>query len=193
MDRIVYVVCDTPSIRTLMEERRAKVHPETRGLDVFFNLSGPVRLLGSDTTSVPLTYSLDLGITLYTDGPWSDFLLLPRSSSSALSQEGLPFHPEFDVVDYEKTLKEAGVSFFCSHNMKLANTIGLIDFDYRGKCMARVEVNKDCDVNPSKPYFQLVALSSVTYKLVSSLEEVPELFRKPITRDSAGFGTTDKK
>lgn len=189
----VYVLCSSHSLYQKMKARRDLVHPETRGLDVFFDIKSDVQLYGNESTIDPLTYHISLGVTLYPPGPGYDFLLLPRSSSSQLSNHVPLFLPEIDVDAYKKDLDNHGIKFFESHTLELANTVGLIDFDYRGVCQARIQLNKDLLIKEDKPYLQLVSLKECSYVLVYELNQIPSFHLYEVDRDSAGYGTTDLK
>ena len=70
--------------------------------------------------------------------------------------------------------------------LRLANSIGIIDKNYRGKVMVKVDniSNEDFTMAEGKCYFQIVAFNGVLprYSLVSSVSETK--------RGDGGFGST---
>ena len=70
--------------------------------------------------------------------------------------------------------------------LRLANSIGLIDWGYRGEIMAVCDNIKDYDFSISKGdrLFQIVSsdMSSIEFEIVNKLSET--------TRGSGGFGST---
>ncbi len=70
--------------------------------------------------------------------------------------------------------------------LRLANSIGLIDWGYRGEIMAVCDNIKDYDFSISKGdrFFQIVSsdMSSIEFEIANELSET--------TRGSGGFGST---
>lgn len=72
--------------------------------------------------------------------------------------------------------------------LRLANSIGIIDKNYRGKVMVKLDniSNKDFEMTYGSCYFQIVAFSGVlpNYTLVDEISETE--------RGEGGFGSTTK-
>ncbi len=73
-------------------------------------------------------------------------------------------------------------------NLRLSNSIGLIDAGYRGEIMAAVDniKSEEYTIEPGQRLFQLVAFdgSPISFELVDELSET--------SRGAGGFGSTGK-
>lgn len=138
------------------------------------------------------SYKFTTGVKTFTDSV--DFLMVPRSSSgrlekgrAAISPDGL-HNPVFLDDDRIGVL-----SVEASSSIKLANTIGVIDRDYKGEWIAWVQA--DCPHWDSVPlrggsfYLQAVPLVPCRFKVVTQIEDVPEPLRTS-SRGEGGFGSS---
>jgi dUTP pyrophosphatase len=70
--------------------------------------------------------------------------------------------------------------------LRLANSIGIIDKNYRGKVMVKVDNNSNADftMNEGSCYFQIVAFNGIlpNYNLVNNINKTK--------RGNGGFGST---
>lgn len=150
---------------------------EANSVDLFFETD---RLLPNKMVA-----ELDLNIKVYSRN--SSFWIAPRSSASAIQKQvGLVG----DSSTYE------GLTKF---NISLANTIGYIDWNYRGPVMARAIVANDA--HPlgigikleHKAYFQLVPCGgqAIDFVIVDNVSMIPEDYHSSV-RGEGGFGSSDK-
>lgn len=150
---------------------------DSTGLDLYFNVPGEELKLWPGRT-----YQMDLGIRLYSlKGDNGSAFIIPRSSASKLEGE------------WEE--EREGVSSIKQSSLELANTIGFIDWDYRGPVTARVNLNSSSPVEISleKPYLQLVPQrADVNIRVVSSVEDIPEEYLATTTRGEGGYGSSDE-
>ena len=176
-------------------------------LDLYFNIVNestglPVDGLALTTYSL---YEFSLGLTSYSHLEAPDCLVLPRSSASKINSGGtanLIAGESEDVGminmsnrdNLNVKIMQQTVSF------RLANTLGLIDRDYRGNWIARggfdywgsETARRRFWLDNSKPWLQAWC-PDPEYKLqvVSSLEEIPVDYRHTL-RGSGGFGSSNK-
>lgn len=123
---------------------------------------------------------------------------------------GIDFYLPFDLVlrPYERTIIDLGLSVELqkgkallllprsgtgSKGLRLVNTIGLIDSDYRGSICAVVSYEPDSDseeynmrIPTGKAFIQGIIIDAPQYELV----QVDEL--SDTARGTGGFGSTDK-
>lgn len=159
---------------------------DSNGLDIPFNLGKDLTLpkvLYKDNTIV-----MHLGFKTYSP---IDLLLIPRSGSSLVEKH---MFGSVDAVDVD--LKETSVDVYNNSCIKLANTVGYIDHDYRGEWQARIQIESNDSsftLKAGKCYLQMVPhnyTGGVDYKIVTSPSDVPEHLRVT-ERGEGGFNSSD--
>lgn len=173
-NNLIYVVAE-PGLQGFSVANQHGDH----SIDLVLNISEPLRIAGRSST-----YSVSLGIRTYTDPACGGILMLPRSSCSNVNKLGM------------KDYYIPGVKIYDTNNISLANTVGYIDWSYRGEWSARILTEKsspyNIQLNPGTAYFQAVPLNPLyTFVQVSSIDEVPEYLRST-TRGEGGYGSTSK-
>jgi len=114
--------------------------------------------------------ALDLGGTRYVDGPCSS--LVAQEPSMSIAAILLPRSGLGSKLD-----------------IRLANTIGLIDADYQGEIIMAV-VNGGTEPFPVKPLDRLVQM--VVLPVMCPEYNVVDEFKEKTLRGSGGFGSTGK-
>lgn len=156
---------------------------------------------------------IDLGIRLLMRQEEQGCLILPRSSSGAiekskgylvkyLAEDETPENAihRWDTVNLDP---KDGVIIRSTKNLTLANSIGYIDWDYRGNLMARIMFpNGQALLDADRPYLQLIPLSYLASDgmfvcpenlLESFLEERGlNLDSYETIRGERGFGSSSK-
>ena len=83
-------------------------------------------------------------------------------------------------------------------NIKLANTVGYIDHDYRGEWQARILIDTKANIftlKSGKCYLQVVPhnfTGEVNYEIVTSIDSIPVEMRETL-RGGGGFNSSDEK
>ena len=190
-DKIIYIV-PKPGLK----EGAFKVGYEDHSIDVPFRIESTLRLGNSK-----LTYQIPLGFKTYTDSGCGGMLLMPRSKASLLWEkeqlhtgEGKP-QLRRSPVDYKQLTLEGrtdDAKAFMECDIRLANTIGYIDYSYRGEWIARLKANGAPTITPDKQLLQAVPLNTeYKFKVVSSLADVPKELIETERGDGA-YGSTDQ-
>lgn len=165
----VYVLVDDPSY--------VKTAYDSSTFDLSFRIDQEVSIFSG------ASFKLKTGVKTFSDSV--DFLMVPRSSSGRLSK-GL-FHIEAEPY------KSLGIEIERPSSLKLANTVGVIDRDYKGEWIAWVQVEAHEEDNfvlvPGNYYLQAVPLSPCSIQVVTSLNDVPEALRTS-SRGEGGFGSS---
>lgn len=186
-DKIIYLIPE-PGVEGF------KQGYEDHSIDVPFRISKPFLIRGFYSGR---TYQLPLGCRTYAPPESGGILLMPRSKASLLwPKEQLKQQPmnrrnpvDYRVIDVVDAPEE--LTAYESCNLRLTNTIGYIDYSYRGEWLARFEVTGEVNIEPGKPLLQAVPLNTeYTFKVVESIDDVPEELRDT-KRAEGGFGSTD--
>jgi hypothetical protein len=148
--------------------------------------------IGDENSNEALAYTFNLGFKTFAP-LGADMLMLPRSSSGNLNKQSLS---SSDIRHtYGKTSEEFNGTFqniFFRSSLKLTNTVGYIDSDYRGEWIANIYLDGYTAVlKPGKAYLQAVPVepSKYRFKIVETISEVPETLRET-QRGSGGFGSS---
>jgi hypothetical protein len=176
-------------------------------LDLYFNIKNTVnnKPLDSIALNVDTLYEFELGLTSYSHLQAPDCLVLPRSSASKVEASGPKYLiagecEKLNTIDMTNDDQINVKSFHNSISFRLANTMGLIDRDYRGNWIARGVFDyyslhtgrKSFLLDNTKPWLQ-VWCPDPEYKLkvVKTFQEVPENYRYTL-RGAGGFGSSNK-
>lgn len=140
-----------------------------------------------------LTLKTSLGFRAYSPIHAEAFFIYPRSSSGVLEKN--------NVLSQNGHLKNV----YQKASISLANTVGVIDHDYRGEVFAMVNLNgkfEDASLDHekfltslfhTKPRVQAVAPQGYQFKIVDSIDEIDDPATDLTTeRGEGGFGSTDK-
>lgn len=84
------------------------------------------------------------------------------------------------------------VKTYMDFSLRLANTTGLIDWDYRGEITCRIVSAASQEIDLTKPWVQVIPRSPhASFKVVSDESEIPEEWKASTERSEAGFGGSD--
>lgn len=179
MSNVIYMWCFNKRLPT-------KGH-SSNTLDLFFDIKEPLILVPG------YVYELPLGIKTFSlkeNAKQSDLLLFPRSSCSNLPHNvfnsgvvGIP------IVDTSG--EDRFINAWHSNSIRLANTFGYIDNDYRGEWMARVQVDSPHELIPDRPYLQTRPFDTeTTIEVITNLSSLPMEYAVSTTRGDGGYGST---
>lgn len=157
--------------------------------DLFFDIKEPILL------NPGYVYELPLGIKTFSlkeNASVSDLILFPRSSCSNIPNNvfntgtiGLP------ILD--TSMEDRIINVWPSNSLRLANTIGYIDNDYRGEWMARVCVDRAHELIPDRPYLQTRPYSdNLNIEVITKLSDLPMEYAVSTERGSGGYGSTSQ-
>lgn len=167
---------------------------EDHSIDIPFRISQASRLAFND-----FTVEVPLGCRTYAPPESGGMLLMPRSKCSLLwpknELEKQPFNRR-NPTDYrgiELPDLAPEIKVWENANIRLTNTVGYIDYSYRGEWLARMRVEGVVTIEPGKPLFQAVPLNTeYKFRVVESINDVPEKLRET-ERGEGGFGSTDSE
>ena len=196
--KLIYVV---PTEEAQALGRVPRVGYEANSLDLYFVDKLEAVYLAPDTT-----LQIPLGIKTYCLPGTPGMLCIPRSSSSLLSKGNKSFigREKDSQNKYFYTYKDrdygSNIQAYYRSSLTLENTIGYIDWDWRGEWMARVSINdwqltytddRNYELLLNKPYLQTFCTDE-TYKfvIVNNLDEVPEEYKADTSRGEKGFGSS---
>ena len=113
------------------------------------------------------------------DIPCPDTVTVPKNSMAFTINLGFKAAPNYGYMLVPR-------SSISKTPLRLANSIGIIDINYRGDVMVKVDNNTDDDftVEKGKCYFQIIAFNGMTPKF-SIVENIDET-----KRGEGGFGST---
>jgi dUTPase len=166
-----------------------KTGHESHSFDMSFRIARPLTLEPGNS------YSLTTGVRTFSTR--TNFLMVPRSSSGRLLDAPTPsgqtgllpsiLHQGEGFPDI-RTEAAAGI--------RLANTLGVIDWDYRGEWKAWVQAdynnsNRLVTLQPGKFYLQAVPLTPCNYVFTDNISDIPEALRET-SRGEGGFGSSGK-
>ena len=185
MNNFIYVLPTSSRVATLLTAK-AKKNYEARTLDLFFDITPDVFLVGSHNSEDALTYVMPLGFKTYAP-PGADMFLLPRSSSGNLRK----LNPTIMDPLYIERLKSSGIEVFDTDTISLANTLGYIDWDYRNEWKALVRTVRDITIDNERAYLQAIPLepSKYIFKIVDDISQIPEEYLNT-QRGENGFGSS---
>lgn len=162
-------------------------------IDLPFNIDRKYRLIDPN-----LTYQIPLGCRTYAPADCGGLFLMPRSKCSLLWPKEWLKPSAFNRLtgtEYKGVaLRDAPeqIQAYEACDLSLTNTIGYIDYSYRGEWMARCKVRGRVTIEPGKPLFQAVPLNTeYTIMVVNSINDVPRELRET-ERGDGGFGSSDK-
>jgi hypothetical protein len=156
------------------------------GLDIPFNLGEDLyidRYKYEDNVII-----MKLGIVTYSP---IDLLMIPRSGTSLV--EKFTFG---ELGSKNSDLEPQKIEIYNKSSIRLANTVGFIDHDYRGEWQARIMIDSRAPnfcLKKGKAYLQMVPFNyhgPVFYQIVKTIEDVPAHLRET-ERGTGGFNSSD--
>lgn len=176
MSNVIYVLVDSERVKD------PKTGFDTNTIDLYF----PNEILKNGKAPVfanGLTNVVKLAIRTFAP-KGRKILLMPRSSASR-------------VLEHKNWIDDG--SDYPTSKIVLANTIGLIDSDYRGEWQVRFDFvdpyyrnNTLVEIDGERSYFQAVPMDfDSVFKVVHSMEEIPESLWET-ERGEGGFGSSGK-
>lgn len=185
-DKLIYVVPE-PGVQGF------KTAFTDHSIDVPFRIEKESVLGRSD-----VTYQIPCGMRTYAPPECGGILLLPRSKASLLwpkdqiSSERKPWNrTSVSRVLSSDTLPDT-ITMYEPCDLRLTNTVGYIDWSYRGEWMARCSVRGRVQIEPGKPLLQAVPINTeYKFLVVESINDVPEEIRST-QRGEGGYGSTDQ-
>jgi dUTPase len=170
--------------------RAPKKGNKSNTFDVFF-------LLGKEDFEIigGRTYCMPTGLRMFTDPNYSqssDIIIAPRSSSSLIEKT---FEREHEI-QLENGITHT-IKSYPTMNLRITNTIGYIDWEYRSDiqvrfCVDGLEEGQRYLLSSGKPYVQAFPKdASSQLVVVSSVNEIPKTHLSETQRMEGGFGSTD--
>lgn len=186
MSNYIYVVPEPGTIAP-------SIAYEAQSIDLYFRIPGAFEIKGTDINWV---YEIPMGIKTYVQSGSPGMFMLPRSSASLTTKPKNTtnyFIPDIEgSLDDKWTAADKCLRIYKPTGIRLANTLGYIDADYRGEWIARIITDGEALLDPNKSYFQAIPHDpSYKFKIVSSLEDIPRDIIET-TRGAGGFGSSNK-